>query len=271
MARKKISALTELITYAPEDVVPIVQIADGPITKKIKAGNLSQIGRDGWSYLGLNPIYISATSIRFENIDLRPLFPVGTKIKITQTTDKFFYVLSAPFSGGHTTLTVTGGSDFTVANAVITAFWYSHGLAYAFPEMFNFVPTWTVISGTNPTLNNGELYGKFQLVGRLCTITVWVYWGGTTNSGSGNYKFALPIRCLTTPTNLQWVGSCHIRDSGVANYERLCMIATATPDDMRYFQKTTEPNNNSFISNTHPFTFAAGDSISYTITYGIEV
>jgi hypothetical protein len=45
-----------------------------------------------------------------------PFHKNGDKIKLTQTTVKYFYIVGV----ANTLLTVTGGSDYTVANAAIT-------------------------------------------------------------------------------------------------------------------------------------------------------
>jgi hypothetical protein len=126
---------------------------------------------NGWIPVSVMPAYVSATSIRFTGVNLSSVFPVGTKIKLKQTTDKYFYVIGAAYSGGNTTLTLTGGSDFSVANATITEFWYSHELAYGFPEWFNYVPTITV--GGSMTISSISIdLANFSIINGTCFVNV---------------------------------------------------------------------------------------------------
>lgn len=141
---------------------------------------------DGWTPIGVNPVYVSATSIKFTGIDLTSVFPVGTKLKLTQTTIKYFYVTAVAFSTD-TTLTVTGGSDYTIANAAITEFYYSHGLAFGFPEWFDWTPTSYSGFSTNPSQTM-----KFSLNGRTVSLTLYLVSSGTSN-GTG-FEISLPIQ-----------------------------------------------------------------------------
>ena len=98
----------------------------------------------------------------------------GTRIKLTQTTTKYFVVASVAFST-NTTVTVTGGSDYTLANAAITAPNYSYvSNPQGYPGWFNFALTATGWSGT-PTVN-----AVFAVEGRTCTLILNVT--GTSNA-----------------------------------------------------------------------------------------
>ena len=259
MARKKITALTELLFPSFEDIVPIVQIAGGPITKKIKSASLAP-GYDGWRYIGNNPKYISSTSIRFENIDISIAFPIGTKIKLTQTTVKYFYVLTSVYSGGHTILTLTGGSDFTVANAEITSFYYSHGLSYGFPDVFSYLPNIIQLTGSQPSMGNATRSGYFKLDGRLVNLFVSITMGSQTTYGDGNNWY------VTYP--FEWKGTINIAtgtpyiwDSGTRFYQVL-MLTQAAGIMFPYPATSTV-----YVRNTYPMTWASGDRLWFSISY----
>jgi len=81
--------------------------------------------RDGWCYDTDTWVYVSATSFKVTGKDVRYKFPKGTKIKLVQTTTKYFYVVATAYSTD-TTITVTGGSDYTLANAAISGQAYSY-------------------------------------------------------------------------------------------------------------------------------------------------
>jgi hypothetical protein len=86
----------------------------------------------GW----INPsdtwTYASATTINVPT-GAASIYSVGDKIKLTQTTVKYFYIVTV----ADTLLTVTGGTDYTVANAAISANYYSHATSpVGFPAQF---------------------------------------------------------------------------------------------------------------------------------------
>jgi hypothetical protein len=107
-----------------------------------------------WYHLSTNfsPQYVSSSSIKFSTSDgdLTSWFPVGTKIKFTQTTVKYFYVLSAVYSSSYTTLTLTGVGTYTVADAVISNFYYSHSAEAEMPVgSSTFIPLTTPLTSTS--------------------------------------------------------------------------------------------------------------------------
>jgi hypothetical protein len=68
---------------------------------------------DSWSYASASTITVPSGAAS--------LYQIGDKIKITQTTDKFFYISAV----ADTVLTVNGAGLYTVANAAITSPCYS--------------------------------------------------------------------------------------------------------------------------------------------------
>jgi len=217
----------------------------------------------------LVPVYVSTTSIRFSGIDLTSIFPKGTRIKFTQTVIKYFYVVSAVYSGGNTTLTLFAGSDFSVSNAVITNFNYSHGLAYGFPEYFNYSPTW-LSSGTQPNIGNGTIAGRCNLIGRKCSMAVKLNAGSTTTYGSGNYSIGLPINANPFGQQGAWFGIAHIRDTTVNSYPCIVHLEpNINADRTTYIIITTVPNNTLNWTPTAPFTFGNGDFFWMNLSYEI--
>jgi hypothetical protein len=76
-----------------------------------------------WSYSSVD----APTGIISINADMTALIGVGDRIKITQTTAKYFIVtVVGAFAAGATLITVYGGTDYTLANAAITSPYYSH-------------------------------------------------------------------------------------------------------------------------------------------------
>jgi hypothetical protein len=155
---------------------------------------------NGWIALGLTATYASATSFTVA-ADVTPFIRVGSKILLTQTTAKYFYVTAVSYSAPDTTVTVTGGTDFTLANAAITAPFYSNiATPQGFPHWFSYTPTFTASgSMTIGALSIG--YAKFCIIGRALTVQVQAtFTTGGTASTTVNYT--LPVTAEDTSANL---------------------------------------------------------------------
>jgi len=130
------------------------------------------IRRDGWLTVADSWAYASASTITVPS-GAASLYQKGDKIKLTQTTVKYFYIIRV----ADTVLTVTGGSNYTVANAAITSPFYSHQESpIGFPQYFNYVPIYGGFS-VAPTV----VYVIFSLIGSLCTLRIRTT-GGTSNN-----------------------------------------------------------------------------------------
>ena len=114
-------------------------------------GKFSGDALDGWIYDTDTWSYVSTTSFKVSGKDVRYRFPKGTKIKLVQSgSTKYFYVTAANFSTD-TTVTITGGSDYTLASATISGQAYSYAAA---PQNFplgtsTFVPLTTPLTSTS--------------------------------------------------------------------------------------------------------------------------
>lgn len=121
---KKITQLTVSVPVAT-DIMPYVSSpGTSPVTKKTLYDNGGWIGGIGtWSYSSAD----APTFVITINADMTALIGVGYRIKLTQTTAKYFIVTAVgAFSGGNTLITVYGGTDYTLENAAITLPYYSN-------------------------------------------------------------------------------------------------------------------------------------------------
>ena len=120
------------VTSSTDNAVPRFDGTDG---KKIQnsgviindSGQLSGNGLDGWIYDTDTWTYVSPTSFKIAGKNVSYRFPKGTKIKLVQTSTKYFYVVATAYSTD-TTVTITGGSDYALANENIS------GQAYSYAE-----------------------------------------------------------------------------------------------------------------------------------------
>jgi hypothetical protein len=84
---------------------------------------------DGWISAGETWTYASADDPTYTftvAADVTTKYSVGMKIKLTQGTVKYFIITAvSAYSGGNTTITVYGGTDYDLANSAISANAYS--------------------------------------------------------------------------------------------------------------------------------------------------
>ncbi len=153
----------------------------------------------GW-ITGETWTFVSATSFSVAS-DVTSQYAIGDKIKLTQTTVKYFYVVAvSAFGSGITTITITGGSDYTLANAAISSPFYSKlASPNGFPQWFNWTPTLGGFSA-NPT---SSVY-RFNVIGRQVNIALAQGVDGTSNSTG--FTITAPI-VPATVTNANWLGT----------------------------------------------------------------
>lgn len=181
----------------------ILPTGDGSASQVLKtdgSGNLgwatpSAVSNDGWTTdAGATWTYLSATTITTAD---GTLFQKGDRIKLTQTTAKYFIVTGV--SGN--VITVTGGTDYTVANAAITTQQYSHQAnPLGFPTSFAYTATWTC-SGSM-TISVGTVnFTRFSVVGNKCAWT-FSYTAFTLGGTQSTDIYAtLPISSSRTASN----------------------------------------------------------------------
>lgn len=117
----------------------------------------------GWSYSSADaPTYVIATSS-----DLSGTIPVGARIKLTQTTVKYFIVTAI----SSTTITVYGGGNtsspsYTLANASITSpYWSPAKVPFGFPVD---PATWTyTVTDTSDRSQASPVNGTWYNLGSL--------------------------------------------------------------------------------------------------------
>jgi len=172
----------------------------------------------GWIPAQETWAYASATTITVPS-GATSKYSVGDKIKLTQTTVKYFYITAV----ADTTLTVTGGTDYTVANAAITSPYYSEATSpVGFPGWFNWTPTLSA-SGAMTYTSTTVYISKFRIEGRAATIQLG--FTGTTGGTLSNAIYAtLPVNLATTPSNDALLIPAHIlnagtRVNGIADFE----------------------------------------------------
>jgi hypothetical protein len=122
--------------------------------------------------------------------DVTAKYTIGTRIQLTQTTVKFFVVTAVPvFAAGSTTVTISGGTDFTLANAAISANFHSYDVnPQGYPTWFAFAAAFTGFSSFSSTSTVFGMLGRFV----MCNV----FASGTSNATT--FGWTAPVTCVTT-------------------------------------------------------------------------
>lgn len=212
---------------------------------------------DGWTPATGTWAYASATTITVPS-GAAAIYSVGDKIKLTQTSVKYFYVTAV----ADTTLTVTGGTDYTVESATITSPCYSKA---SNPLLF---PHWFAYTPTGPT--NTTLTGRFAVDGRTVRCGIK---GAVTGTPAFTNMPTLPITASAnmpaTNTNFAGCGTGGYLDGGTANRNN-----AITPDVWQSgtacILHVNEPaGDQGLVSATSPITWANTDAWYVWFTYEI--
>ena len=142
--------------------------------------------------------YASATTFTIA-LDLSSVLAVGDRLRLVQSgATKYFYVIGVDVSGSATTVTVTGGSDYSLANAAISSPAFSKAASPAgFPDWFNWVPTASGSDSMTFTITS-IIFAKFKLIGREVCFQSGLT-GTTSGTASASCLVTLPL--IPSPAN----------------------------------------------------------------------
>jgi len=142
---------------------------------------------DGWTPADATWTYASASTITVPS-GAASIYQKGDRIKWTQTTVKYGVIVAV----ADTLLTIAVNTDYTVANAAISANYFSHQAnPLGYPTWFSFTPTETSGSG----LSGGTRVGKFKIDGSSATAIVLVV-GRTQTGTTGTIGYTLPFTSI---------------------------------------------------------------------------
>lgn len=208
---------------APQDVTASVIVSsDVSNLLETRANGLWVPAQDGWipfndtlTRTGLNTFTIPG--------DWTDRLTRGDKIKLLNPTQKYFYVVAAPvFALGVTTVTVSGGDDYTLAVGAITSPFFSHAesLGSGFPNRFTYTAAPTGFS-VDPTHK-----AQFYLQGTWLTVTFATSVNGTSDDTV--FAISLPVTSATDAGN-QWLGKVsQATDNGVSIDTAFAVVQSAS-------------------------------------------
>ncbi len=203
MTDLKISALTDGGGLQADDEIPVARAGTTYRTLGVGVDGWISDLADTWTYASGSGGGLATFTIA--GVDRTAIFTPGTRIKLTQTTVKYFVVISSSFST-NTTVTIMAGTSYTLANAAISANYHSYSVnPQGWPTWFVWSPT--IVGWGTPTVNEA----RFCVIGR--TVFVKLQVTGTSNSASTTVT--VPITAVNQSFNPFF--SCFITNSGGAN------------------------------------------------------
>lgn len=231
------------------------KLADNSIDITTKASSW-----DGWVQVTDTWTYASATTVTVPS-DATTKYSVGDKVKFTNSGSKYFYITAV----SATVLTLNGGSDYTVANAAISAVYYSKAATpLSFPQWFTWSPTWT-----NVTVGNGTVSAKFIMLGKAVIFRCSLVFGSTT-SISATPQFSLPITsvALVDSAGVETMGTAKYSDAGTAQYVASLKQNSTTKAQIDATGVSGALVRDDSVTNaTAPFTWTTNDAIHTRGTY----
>jgi len=231
MANKKISDLTAQTAPQPTDLAEIEEVAVAA-SKKSTLAQLVTSGLIGWGgWIAANQAwgYSAADKILVPS-GAASIYSVGDKLRFGQYATYAGYRYFSVVKVEDTVLTVTGGSDYPIANSAITVPFYSKASSpVGFPDYFNTASlAWTVAEfddsiGGQPTTT----LSVFSIHGRL--VHHWWRATGTKAGTNAVMSYAQPSTMPTpkTVTNII-MGNCVATDTNSVG------IVIATSGTTRY-------------------------------------
>lgn len=143
---------------------------------------------DGWTAANETWTYASDSTITVPT-GAASRYQKGDRLKFTQTTVKYAVVVTV----ADTLLTIAVNTDYTVANAAITANYYSHQAnPVGYPQFFNWTPSYTSGGGafTNaPTTN----LARFSVIGNVCFVQLFFTYNATSGGSGATIVTGVPI------------------------------------------------------------------------------
>lgn len=233
-------------------------IVNANITDMRTQAGFNAITNDGWTPVSDSWTYASATTITVPS-NATTKYSVGDKLKLTQSGSvAYFYIVGV----SSTTLTITGGSDYTLTSNPISSIYYSKAEnPLGFPSYFNYTPTWT-----NLTIGNGTNASRFSMSGKRVNCRISFILGSTSSMGTSP-RATLPVATASSYTDGHIIISGVLLDQGSAYILGDGIWATTSAVDI--YARNTGATHGYLQSVAYnvPMVWTTTDSIKMSGTY----
>ncbi|WP_328941513.1 hypothetical protein OG259_07520 [Streptomyces sp. NBC_00250] len=114
----------------------------------------------------------------------------------------------------------------------------------------SYTPSWTA-TGTAPVLGNGTIFGRYKIVGKVCTVAFEQVMGTTTTFGTGAWGWSLPFTAASpasSSTNFGYLGTARGHSAttwytGAINVAKGSAIARAYSHSASTDWSTSQPHS----------------------------
>lgn len=180
---------------------------------------------DGW--VSDTATWTFATAATFTVVgDETAKFQKGTRIKLTQTTVKYFVVVGSSFAAGTTTVTITGGDDYALASAAISDTYYSYAASpEGYPDWFDFSAS---VNPTGYSAITTEIL-RFRIIGKHCFVLA--SFDGTSNATTLTFTLPVTTHALGS-NNLYAMGFVRNNGTVATTPGRLALATSSTTGTM---------------------------------------
>jgi hypothetical protein len=138
-------------------------------------------------------------------------------------------------------------------------------------EWTAYLPTFNT-TNNDASLGNGSLSGRWRRNGDSADISVRLAWGSTTASGTGDFRFSLPIGLRVDPSRTpegafptRLYSSVYLSDASTATNRR-----AGTIEAVSEFLFAVIPNGAANANATTPFTWTTSDNIQFSVLVPIK-
>lgn len=250
-----------MYTFSPNTIIESAKINSNftEITSGLTSGVILGNGSGSWFGSTGTWSYVSATSFSVPTADAAKM-TAGTRIKLTQSTIKYFTVSGV--SG--TTVSIDTTTDYTLVNAAITSAYSSNDVSPpGFPDYFAYTPTWT-----NLTIGNGVNNSEFCRVGKTIFFRIKLIFGSTTATSGTAANFSLPVTMQSGSLGDNDIfGMGTLLDVGVAAYIGWCRYSSTTVATVIVGGAASSYLSQNGLVNNVPFTWGTGDIVALTGFY----
>ena len=127
-----------------------------------------------------------------------------------------------------------------------------------------YTPTWSATSGTQPTLGNGSLVGRYQQIGKTVHVFMQLTIGSTSTLSVAQWQLDLPVTAVSGSGLVQVLSGRMWDASATQGY---IISAHLTSGTTARLDAQTNSSGLSSVSANGPITWAAGDWIVVQGTY----
>lgn len=136
-------------------------------------------------------------------------------------------------------------------------------------EWTDYTPTW-VTSGTQPSIGNGTLKGRWTRVGGLIHLRISMVAGTTTTFGTNAWSFGLPVTAAADSAFNPWPiwdGSFRMRDVSAFNYYSATAVVNADGGGVGGVYSNGQVAGNAPFTWSNVATNGNFDNFSLNVTY----